>query len=74
MIKIANDPELNRLGFRMLLQIHDELIGECPRENAKEAGTRFKYLMEHAMDGILSVPSKCDLEYTERWYGEEIEV
>ena len=72
MNRIANDPELNELDFHILLQIHDELIGECPEENAQKAGKRFKYLMEHCMDGVLKVPSKCDVTYSYCWYGDEI--
>ena len=73
MILIGNDEKMKELGFRLLLPVHDELIGEAPRENAKEAGERLSYLMiEAAKD--LSVPSKCDVEITERWYGEPLEL
>ena len=34
MIAIANDKELQDLGFELELTIHDEVIGECPIENA----------------------------------------
>jgi len=74
MILIGNDEELKSLGFRLLLQVHDELIGECPEENAKAAADRFKYLMEIAIKDYLSVPSICDIEVTKRWYGETLEV
>jgi DNA polymerase-1 len=30
MIRIENDPELRRRGFQLLLQVHDELLGEYP--------------------------------------------
>ena len=33
MIKIYKDQELKDLGFRLLIGVHDELIGECPMEN-----------------------------------------
>jgi DNA polymerase I-like protein with 3'-5' exonuclease and polymerase domains len=33
MIKIHNDEVLKRLGFRLSIAVHDELIGECPIEN-----------------------------------------
>ena len=58
MILIGNDEKLKSLGFRLLLQVHDELIGECPEENAKAAADRFKHLMEIAIKDYLSVPSR----------------
>ena len=71
---LATDEELNRLGFKVLLTIHDEVIGECPIETAKEASVRFKYIMEHTMDDYMTVPSKCDLTISKAWYGDEIEL
>lgn len=73
MILVANDQKMKEWGFRLLIPIHDELLGECPREHAKECAERLAALMiEAAKD--LSVPSKCDVEITERWYGEEIKL
>jgi len=34
MVKIANNKEFERLGWKILLQIHDELILEGPEESA----------------------------------------
>jgi len=73
MILIGNDKKLKELGFRLLLPVHDELIGECPKENAKEVAERFSQLMIDAAKD-LSVPSKCDVEITERWYGEPLQL
>ena len=71
MILVGNDPQLKEWGFKLLLPVHDELIGECPEENAKKVASRFSELMiEAAKD--LSVPSKCDVEITHRWYGEPL--
>lgn len=73
MIAVGNDKKLKDLGFRLLLAVHDELIGECPKENAKEVAERFAHLMVEAAKD-LSVPSKCDVEITERWYGEPLQI
>jgi len=73
MILIGNDKQLKDLGFRLLLQVHDELIGECPEENAKEVSERFSALMVEAAKD-LKVPSKCDVEISKRWYGASLEV
>jgi DNA polymerase I-like protein with 3'-5' exonuclease and polymerase domains len=71
MILVGNDQRLKDLGFKLLLTVHDELIGECPKENAKEVAERFSQLMIDAAKD-LAVPSKCDVEITERWYGEPL--
>lgn len=73
MLLVGNDAQLKEWGFRLLLTVHDELIGECPKENAKKVAERFSALMiEAAKD--LDVPSKCDVVITERWYGEPLEL
>jgi DNA polymerase-1 len=53
---VATDPILARLGFSLVLQIHDELVLEGPECNAAEANARTEYLMEHAW------PLLCDLQ------------
>lgn len=73
MILVGNDERLKELGFKLLLAVHDELIGECPKENAKEVAERFSSLMVEAAKD-LSVPSKCDVEITECWYGDPLEI
>ena len=72
MLEVANDKKLKDLGFKLLLPVHDELIGECPEENAKEVAERFSYLMVAAAKD-LCVPSKCDVEISRAWYGETLE-
>lgn len=72
MILIAKDEKLKELGFKLLLPVHDELIGECPEENAKEVADRFSYLMVQAAKD-LCVPSKCDVEISREWYGQTLE-
>jgi DNA polymerase I-like protein with 3'-5' exonuclease and polymerase domains len=74
MILVGKDERLKELGFRLLIPVHDELIAECPKENAKEASERFAMLMSKAAESKLTVPISCDVEITERWYGERIAV
>lgn len=71
MIDVFNDPILKNLGFDLLLCIHDELIGECPRENSEAAAERLSELMIAAAAKVCSVPMKCDATITSRWYEEE---
>ncbi len=72
MILVGNDKRLKELGFRLLIPVHDELIAECPKENAKEVAERFAQLMSEAAKSKLTVPISCDVEITERWYGERV--
>lgn len=74
MIKVGTDERLRELGFRLLIPVHDELIGECPKETAKEAAERFARLMSEAAESKLTIPISCDVEITDRWYGERIKI
>ena len=74
MIKIYNDPELNKLGYKLIIPVHDEVLGVCPRENAKRVAERLTEIMVHIVDGKFKIPMKCDIEVTERWYGEGLEI
>lgn len=74
LIGIMNNQELKDLGFKTLITVHDEIIGECPRKNAKRCGELLTYIMSHSLDGYMDMKFKCDPSYTERWYGEEIQI
>lgn len=74
MIAIDTDPLLDQWGFHLLLQVHDEVIGECPIENAKACAERLSYLMIKSAQEKISVPMKCDAEITKVWYGDVIEL
>ena len=73
MIELYANERLKELGFRMLIPVHDEIIAECPKENAKECSRLLAEVMSHAAEEILNMPIKCDVEITEAWYGEKIE-
>lgn len=68
MIDIANDRELNELGFRMLICVHDEVIGECPSENKDRVGNRLQEVMIGAASEVCNVPMKVDTYKLKRWY------
>lgn len=74
MIAINNDERMKELDFHLLIQVHDEVIGECPIENAKEAGERLSYLMRTAPSHLIKLPFKCDVDFTKNWYGEEVQI
>lgn len=71
MLDIYNDSKLNSLGFKLLLNVHDELIGECPEENAKECAKRLEEVMKNAAKNKCSCPFKCDADISKKWYYNE---
>ncbi len=74
MIELNRDERLKELGFRMLIPVHDEVIAECPEENAKECSELLSQIMSRAAEEILKMPIKCDVSITKCWYGEEIQL
>lgn len=68
MNKIHSDKELNDYGFKLLIGVHDELIGECPKENADKVADRLCYVMKTCIEDVCSVPFKCDADIAEHWY------
>ena len=74
MIELHNNQKLKDLGFRMLIPVHDEIIAECPEENAKECAELLAKTMSSAAEQILEMPVKCDVEVTKQWYGESVKL
>ena len=74
MVDLGNNQRLKELGFRLLVQVHDEVIAECPEENMKECSELLARVMSAAAEKILEMPIKCDVALTREWYGEEIEI
>lgn len=72
MIKLHKDERLRQLGYRLIIPVHDEVLGVCPIENAKEVRDILEYTMIHVVDGKFKIPMKTDLSCTYRWYGDEI--
>ena len=46
-IRVSKEKRLEELGCKMLIQVHDELVFECPEQNMDEAIQIIKYDMEH---------------------------
>lgn len=74
MISINNDPIMKELDFHLLICVHDEVIGECPEQNAKKVKERLSYLMRKAPSHLIELPFKCDCEVSYNWYGKTVEV
>ena len=73
MVNIYNDPVMRSLGFRILLCIHDEIIGECPENNSQQAAARLAELMLDAPKPQCQLPFKCDADVFDYWYQTEYE-
>ena len=48
-IRVAKEERLKEIGCNMLIQVHDELVFECPEEYCEEAINIIKYDMEHPL-------------------------
>lgn len=72
MIMIHNDKELNDLGFKLLVTVHDEVFGMAPTENSERAAKRLcEVMVEAAKVKCGSVAWKCDPYVVKRWYLDE---
>lgn len=74
MIKLNNNEELKKLGFKLLIPVHDEVIAECPEENAKQCSELLAKVMSKAAEEVLEMPIKCDVVVTKEWYGKELNI
>ena len=68
MIAVHNDKILRELKFKLLIAVHDELIGECPIENQEEVKVRLSQLMIDSAKPECIVPMKCDADSFQSWY------
>lgn len=66
MVHIHETLSSSDLRARMLLQVHDELIFECPRDELEELTQLVRDKMENAM--TLNVPLRVDVEHGRTWY------
>ena len=74
MVKINKSPLLQKLGYQLLLQIHDEVILEGPEEHVEEALAEVRRCMEQPWDesgiGLSSLQVSLDVDgkYEKTWY------
>ena len=66
MINIHNRMKKESIEGKMILQIHDELLFECPVYEAEKLGELVAAEMESAIE--ISVPLKVDWCYGKNWY------
>lgn len=70
LLNIYDSEEWRKLGGRVLIPIHDEILCEFPKENYEEGAKLLSKLMSDAGD-FLPFPINCDVEITTNWYGLE---
>lgn len=63
----AND-RFRELGWRLVLQVHDEVIAEGPAESVAEAQKILLECMEHPFKNPLLVPLSMDCNHANTWY------
>lgn len=63
MIVIDDDDVLRNLGYEMMLQVHDEIVGEGPDDDeiAEKIKARKKHLMETALGTDFAVKLSCSI-------------
>lgn len=68
MVKLHRSRILQVLGWRIVLQVHDEIILEGPEESAEEALEMVKRDMKRPMDMDLKVELTVDAKIAKSWY------
>ena len=68
MVRLYYDNQLKNLGWKMLLQIHDEIILEGPKNAAEQALEIVKNIMVHPVDQELRIHLEVDAKISENWY------
>ncbi|MBB1063680.1 DNA polymerase I [Limosilactobacillus fastidiosus] len=66
MIRMQDELEKHHLKAKMLLQIHDELVFEAPKEEISVLSRLVPDVMDSAVK--LAVPLKVDSKYGDTWY------
>lgn len=66
MIRVSERIEKEHLKAKLILQVHDELIVECPEEEKTAVKNILEQEMESAAD--LTVPLKVEANFGETWY------
>jgi DNA polymerase-1 len=66
MINVAKALKEKGLKAKLILQVHDELLLDTPKDEVEEASKILKYEMENAVK--LNVPLTVDVQVGENWY------
>jgi DNA polymerase I-like protein with 3'-5' exonuclease and polymerase domains len=72
LVELSKSEELKKLAFKLLLSVHDEIIGKAPKETARKAAEIMCGIMIDVIAKRITVPMKVDADIVERWYGEDV--
>ena len=65
MVRVDEALRQNGLKSRMILQVHDELLLECPPEEEEQAAVLLQEAMEHVIE--LKVPLVAEVHRGKNW-------
>ncbi len=66
MVAVTRCPKLKKLGFRLMLQVHDEIVLRGPAENAEEAA---EVVNKHMTQSVkLTLPLQTSVNYGINYY------
>ncbi|CAH0477874.1 unnamed protein product [Peronospora belbahrii] len=68
MLLVHQNPRLRELGWKLVSQIHDEIIVEGPEESVDEAMKLVVHLMENPFQKPLSVALEVDAKVDDSWF------
>lgn len=68
MLKLHKNATLRALGWRVILQVHDEILFEGPTESAEIAREVIRDVMLHPFEQSLSVAMTVDPSIADSWY------
>lgn len=67
MLNLDGCAELHKLGFTQVMQVHDEIIAEIPRQNARRAIEIMRPLMEQPFSEPLRIPMPVSIGLGPTW-------
>jgi len=69
MLRIYEDRQIDDMGVKMLIQVHDEIVFEVPKELEvdPEFNDRLEKLMAHPLEFDLKVPLETSGKYGDTW-------
>lgn len=66
MVRVYNRLKTEKLRAKLILQVHDELIIECPKEELEYVCSLLKYEMENVIE--LNAELKAEEKFGKSWY------
>jgi DNA polymerase-1 len=67
MILVHQNKRLCELGYEMVMQVHDEILGYCPLDTQEEVMQIVKKLMENPFSKPLRVPMPVSIGAGPTW-------